>query len=217
MFLGHFGLGFAAKRAAPPVSLGAMFLAAQFADLLWPTLVLLGIERVQVQPGVTAVTPLDFVSYPYSHSLVALAIWGALVACAYLAAARGRMAGAVALGLLVISHWVLDVVTHRPDLPVTIGGSDRLGFGLWNSVPATLLVEFVLFGAGVAWYLRATSARDAAGSIALWSLVMFVVVVYLASVFGPPPPNAATVAWSAEAMWLLVAWAFWIDRHRSPR
>jgi hypothetical protein len=88
---------------------------------------------------------------------------------------------------------------------------------LWNSVPATLLVEFVLFGAGVAWYLRATSARDAAGSIALWSLVMFLVVVYLASVFGPPPPNAATVAWSAEAMWLLVAWAFWIDRHRSPR
>jgi len=216
MFIGHFGLGFGAKRAAPAVSLGTLFLACQFADLLWPTLLLLGLERVEVQPGATKMTPLNFVSYPYSHSLLALCVWGAVFGVGYLAIRRTRVSAAVTIALLVVSHWVLDFITHRPDLPLTPSGSARVGLGLWSSIPATLAVEALIFAAGIAVYTRATVPRDRIGSVGLWSLVAFLVVVYLASAFGPPPPTAAAVAWSAQAMWLLVAWGYWVDGHRLP-
>jgi|SRR6185295_2905594 len=216
MFVGHFGLGFGAKKAAPAVSLGTLFLACQFADLLWPTLLLLGVERVEIEPGATAMTPLNFVSYPYSHSLVALCLWGVAVGGAYAIIRRARVLAALTLFLLVVSHWVLDVVTHRPDLPLTLNGPRRLGLGLWFSVPGTLAVELVVFGAGLALYLRATAARDRIGSIGLWSLVAFLLIVYVASSFGPPPPSATAVAWSAQAMWLLVVWGYWVDNHRMP-
>jgi len=215
MFIGHFGVAFAAKKAAPRVSLGALFAAAQFADLLWPTLVLLGIEEVRVQPGVTVVTPLDFVSYPYSHSLVLLVVWGAAFGGAYVALRRARPSAGLAIALLVVSHWFLDVLMHRPDMPLTpLPGSTRVGLGLWNSLPASLAVEFAVFAGGVAVYLGATRAR-ARRSIAAWTLVVTLAMIFLASTFGPPPPSAAAVAWSAEAMWLLVAWGWWADRSRS--
>ena len=214
MFLGHFGLGFGAKKAAPDVSLGALFMAAQFADLLWPTLLLLGLEQVEVQPGATLVTPLNFVSYPYSHSLLALVVWGALFGIVYRVSTRSRTLAGVTLGLLVLSHWFLDVLMHRPDLPLTPSGAARLGLGLWNSMALTLAGELLLFCAGLVIYARATAARDRVGSIGLWSLAAFLLVVYLASIFGPPPPGALAVAWAAQAMWLLVAWGYWIDRHR---
>ena len=216
MFLGHFALAFGAKKAVPAVSLGALFMACQFADLLWPVLVLAGVEEVRIQPGATAVTPLDFVRYPFSHSLTALLGWGTLVGGIYGVAIRSPMFAGVMLGLLVVSHWVLDVVTHRPDMPLTVRGTTRLGLGLWNSLPATLAVELFLFAAGIALYWRATVARDRLGSVGLWSLVVFLAVAYFASVFGPPPPDARTVAWSAMAMWLLVLWGYWVDRHRFP-
>ncbi len=216
MFLGHFGLAFAARKASPSISLGALFLACQFADLLWPTLVLAGIERVEIEPGATAFTPLDFVSYPYSHSLVALILWAVIVGTIYMMATRAPAAAAVTLGLLVLSHWVLDYITHRPDMPLTMGGPQRVGLGLWNSVPGTLATEFAIFIAGIVLYLRSTAARDRIGSIGLWSLVAFMVAIYLAASFGPPPPSSAAVAWSAQAMWLLVLWGFWVDRHRKP-
>jgi hypothetical protein len=218
MFIGHFGLGFGAKRVAPAPSLGTLFIASQLADLLWPTLVLLGVETVRVQPGATVMTPLDFVSYPYSHSLLALAIWGALFAGAYRVLRRGSSAlAALTLGALVVSHWVLDVIVHRPDLPLTFTGDARFGLGLWNSLPGTLTVELAIFLAGVVIYARCTAARDRVGSYALWGLVGFLLVVYFANVFGPPPPSAPVVAWSAEAMWLLVVWGYWVDRHRTVR
>lgn len=216
MFLGHFGLAFAARKASPSISLGALFLACQFADLLWPTLVLAGIERVEIEPGATTFTPLDFVSYPYSHSLVALILWAVIVGTIYMMATRAPAAAAVTLGLLVLSHWVLDYVTHRPDMPLTMGGPQRLGLGLWNSVPGTLATEFAIFGAGIMLYLRSTAARDRIGSIGLWSMVAFLLVVYLTSSFGPPPPSPTAVAWSVQAMWLVVLWAYWVDRHRTP-
>jgi len=214
MFLGHFGLGFGAKKAAPDVSLGALFMAAQFADLLWPTLLLLGLEQVEVQPGATLVTPLNFVSYPYSHSLLALVVWGALFGIVYHVSTRSRTLAGVTLGLLVLSHWFLDVLMHRPDLPLTPSGAARLGLGLWNSMALTLAGELLVFFAGLVIYARATAARDRVGSIGLWSLAGFLLVVYLASIFGPPPPGAFAVAGAAQAMWLLVAWGYWIDRHR---
>ena len=216
MFIGHFGLAFGAKKAAPAPSLGTLFAACQLADLVWPTLVLLGYERLEVRPGATAMTPLDFVSYPYSHSLVALGVWGVAFGAIYLAFRRARISAAVTIAALVVSHWLLDYLTHRPDLPLTLNGHERFGLGLWNSVPGTLAVELSIFAAGVLLYRHATVARDRLGSFSLWALVAFMLIVYVASAFGPPPPSAAAVAWSAEAMWLLVAWGYWIDSHRIP-
>jgi membrane-bound metal-dependent hydrolase YbcI (DUF457 family) len=213
VFIGHFGLAFGAKRAAPATSLGVLFAACQLADLLWPTLLLLGYERVEIRPGITRFTPLDFVSYPYSHSLVALCGWGLAFGAIYTVLRRARISAFVTLALLVVSHWLLDYVTHRPDMPITISGADRVGLGLWNSIPGTLAVEFAIFAIGLAVYLRQTEPRDRVGSIGLWSLVGFLLVVYLGSSFGPPPTPAA-IAWSAESLWLLVIWGYWIDNHR---
>jgi hypothetical protein len=214
MFLGHFGVGFGAKRAAPGISLGALFAACQLADLVWPTLVLSGIERFEIRPGITAVTPLDFVSYPYSHSLVALSAWGILFGALYALINRSRAAAAATLAVVVVSHWVLDVLVHRPDMPVTVSGTMRLGFGLWNSVPGTVIAELSMFTAGVVLYARQTTARDRIGSVAFGSLVGFLLLVFFLNILGPPPPSVGAVAWSAEAMWLLVIWGYWIDRHR---
>jgi hypothetical protein len=215
MFLGHFGLGFGTKKAVPEISLGTLFLACQFADLLWPTLLLLGLERVEIEPNAT-MTPLNFVSYPYSHSLLMLCVWGVAFGAIYAGIRRSRWRAAVALALLVVSHWVLDAVTHRPDMPLTVNGTARLGLGLWSSVPGTLAAESILFFGGVVVYARSTVAHDRVGSIGLWSLVLFMVVVYLASLFGPPPPSTSALAWSAQAIWLLVVWGYWVDSHRLP-
>jgi hypothetical protein len=217
MFIGHFAVAFAAKRAAPELSLGTLFLAAQLADLVWPTLVFLGVESFAVRPGITAVTPLDFIHYPWSHSLTAMALWGVALSVGWVAARQGTPKAALVIVGVVLSHWLLDWVSHRPDLPLTLGGAARHGLGLWNSLPATLIVEGGLFAAGVAFYARTTAAKDRIGRWALWGLVAFLAVVYLANVFGPPPPSEAAVAWSAQAIWLLVAWGFWVDRHRINR
>jgi membrane-bound metal-dependent hydrolase YbcI (DUF457 family) len=214
MFIGHFAVAFAAKRAAPEVSLGTLFLAAQLADLVWPTLVLLGRESFSIRPGITAVTPLDFIRYPYSHSLAGMALWGALLAVLHFSARRRAFAAAI-LFAVVLSHWVLDYVTHRPDLPLTFTGAERFGLGLWHSRMATLAVEGALFAACVWLYARNTRALDRIGRWSFVAFVLFLVVVYLANVFGPPPPSVAAVAWSAQAIWLLVAWGYWIDRHRA--
>jgi len=215
MFIGHFGLGFGAKTASPSVSLGTLFLAAQFADLLWPTFLLLGIERVEIDPGATVMTPLNFVSYPYSHSLLALSVWGVLFAGVYIAVRRARPMAGMVLAVLVFSHWVLDVIVHRPDMPLTLTGTTRLGFGVWNSIPATIAVELIVFGVGVMIYARTTVARDRIGSVGLWSLVGFLIVVAAVNAVGPPPPSVSAVAWVTQSMWLLVAWAYWIDAHRT--
>ena len=124
MFLGHFGVGFGAKAAAPKASLGTLFLAAQFVDLLWPTLLLVGLEKVVIAPGITRVTPLDFTDYPITHSLIAAIVWAALFAGAYFLM-RKYPKGAWICGAAVLSHWVLDLLTHRPDLPLVPGGTAK--------------------------------------------------------------------------------------------
>lgn len=216
MFIGHFGVGLGAKAAAPKVSLGTLFLAAQFIDLLWPTFLLLGLEQVRIEPGATAVVPLDFVSYPISHSLAAVCGWALLVAAVYHVVRRNRR-GTIVLGLAVVSHWLLDAVVHRPDLPLVPGGAYLVGLGLWSSLTASLIVELSLFGLGVWLYVRSTVATDALGYWTLWGLVGFLVVVHAANVFGPPPPNVTALAWVGQAQWLLVAWGYWVDRHRAGK
>jgi hypothetical protein len=214
VFIGHFAVGLAAKRLAPDVSLGTLFVAAQLADLVWPTLVLAGIESFSIRPGITAVTPLDFTRYPYSHSLVGMAAWGLGLGVVYFTIKRRALA-ALVLFMVVLTHWLLDFVSHRPDLPLTLTGAERFGLGLWHSRIATLAVEGLFFAACVWIYVRATRPADAAGRWWLVALVAFLVVVYLANIFGPPPPSVAAVAWTAQAIWLLVAWGYWIDRHRT--
>jgi hypothetical protein len=217
LFIGHYGLALGSKRLVPTVSLGVLFLACQFADLLWPTLVLLRVERFTIVPGITRASPLDFQYYPYSHSLIALAVWGVLFALAYRIATGSEWRTALILCLLVVSHWMLDFIVHRPDLPLVPGGGPKVGLGLWNSVPGTLIVEYLLFVLGAWIYIGSTAARDRIGSIGLWALLLFLAAVEAANVFGPPPRSVTAVAWSAESMWLLIAWGFWVDHHRTSR
>ena len=216
MFVGHFALGFAAKRTAPKLSLALLFTACQLADIMWPALVAAGIEQVRIAPGITAFTPLDFVSYPYSHSLVALCLWGTLFGSAcWLLGTAGRASLVVAA--LVVSHWILDVVAHRPDMPI-YPGSTLWGLGLWNSVPATLIVELPLYGAGVWVYANATRARDSIGRWSFVGLTLFLLVAYVANVLtGPPPSVAAVSAVGLGGAVVVTAWSWWADRHRVVR
>lgn len=213
MFVGHIALGFATKRWAPRVPLGMAIAAAQLPDMLWPAFLLAGVERATVAPGDTAVTPLRFDSYPISHSLLMTAVWGALAGVLYHAWRRDRR-GAAALALLSVSHWLLDFVSHRPDMPLVPWSATKLGLGLWNSRPATLAVEGALLAAGV-WIYAAAAQRDGrrGGRVALAWLVGTLAVLHLANMFGPPPPNMTAVAVSAlvlvPVMWL---WADWVDR-----
>jgi hypothetical protein len=206
MFIGHHAAAFAAKPFAPRVGLGTLFAAAMLADLVWPILLLLGFEHVRIAPGITAFTPLDFYDYPITHSLVAALGWA--IAFALIVRRHPLVVGAV-----VLSHWVLDFVTHRPDLPLWPGGP-KVGLGLWHSIPATIAVEVPLFILGLALYLRATRTRDRTGSIALWALVLFLAVVYVGNFTSPPPPSAAAIGWVGLAQWLFVPWGWWIDHHR---
>lgn len=217
MFLGHYAVGLAAKRATPALSLGLLFGAAQLADLLWPNLLLAGVEKLAIVPGATAVNPLRFVSYPWSHSLVALVAWGLLLAGLVLLLRRGRRFEAGMVVAVVVSHWLLDVASHVPDMPVTLAGEARLGFGLWRSLPWTLAVELLLLASGSAIYLRSTRARDRIGSLGLGVMLVLLVTIYGASLFGPPPPSVQAVAWSAQGLWLFVLFAWWVDRHRESR
>jgi len=213
MFIGHFGVGFGAKAAAPKTSLGTLFLASQFIDLLWPCLLLLGAERVRIAPGITRVTPLDFEYYPISHSLLAVTGWALLFALVYRVVSRYPR-GAVVVGLLVMSHWFLDLIVHRPDLPLSPGSNVRVGLGLWSSLAGTVVVELFVFAVGVVIYLRRTRAVDRVGKWSLWLLLGFLLVIYIGNLFGPPPPSVSALAWVGQSQWLLIIWGYWIDRHR---
>lgn len=213
MFIGHFAVGFASKKWAPRASEGALMLAPLFLDLVWPVFLATGLETVRIDPGNTAFTPLDLHDYPYSHSLVTAVVWSLLVAGLYFAITRYRR-GAAVIGLGVFSHWVLDFVTHRPDMPLYPGSATHVGLGLWNSRAGTLLVEGAMFAAGVAIYARCTRALNRRGTLAFWSLAIVVVVLYLGAALGPPPPNEKALRMAAFVSWLFVPWAWWMDRNR---
>jgi hypothetical protein len=214
MFLGHFALAMSAKKLAPKASLGTLVLSAQFADCLWPVLLLLGLEHVRIVPGITRVTPLDFISYPISHSLLLQLVWGLLLGGAYFLRRRD-LRTALVIGTLLPTHWLLDYFAHRPDMPLYPGGR-KVGLGMWNSLPLTLVVEFGLFLIGLLVYLRATRSKGRR-SYGFYSFVLFLAVVYAASLVGPPPPSVRIVALSALALWLTVPWTAWADRQRELR
>lgn len=213
MFLAHFAAGLAAKKLTPYTSLGTLLLSAQLLDLIWPTLVLNDIEQVRVAPGITSVAPLDFVSYPWSHSLLMAGVWAAVLAGLYLLLRRYPRGAVVVLGL-VVSHWVLDLVSHRPDLPLIPWGGPRVGLGLWHSVPATVAAESLMFVLGLYLYKTNTEPVDRIGTWAFAAFAVALAAIYAANLLGPPPPDARTVALVGHAQWLLVGWGYWLDRHR---
>lgn len=215
MFIGHYAVGFAAKRAAPKASLGLLMAAPILLDLLWPIFLLAGWEHVRIDPGNTAFTPLAFDSYPITHSLVTSIGWGALFGGLYWIFTRYR-AGAVAIALGVVSHWVLDWVTHRPDLPLYPGGP-KVGLGLWNSIPWTLAVEIAMLAIALWLYVRTTQPRDRTGRYAFWAFVALAIVMYVGNLMSPPPPSTQALAWFALSGWIVPFWAGWFDAHRTAK
>lgn len=213
MFIGHYALAFAAKKAAPKANLGLLLLAASWLDVVWPVLLLAGVERVRIAPGATAYTPLVFEHYPWTHSLLCVLLWALLLGGAAFAATRNART-AFWTGALVLSHWFLDWVSHAPDLPLLPGGAGH-GLGLWHSVAATVAVESALFIAGLALYLQVTRAKGAAGHLSLWSLVGTFSFMYAGNSLGlAVPPSERVLAWSALIGWLPPFWGLWIERTR---
>lgn len=208
MFIGHFALGLAASRVERRLPLGTALVASQLPDAIWPYLLLTGIEKVTIAPGDTAMTPLRFDSYPWSHSLLMVAITGLLLAIVYRTSGRAaRPAGFVAG--LAVSHWFLDFISHRPDMPLLPWGDLKLGLGMWNSVPLTVAVEGLMFATAVWFYAR--GRRMTRG---FWLLIATLGLVYLGNVFGPPPPGVKEIAGSMVMLVPLVWW--WGNRSGVP-
>jgi len=189
MFIGHFGLSFAAKRVAPQVSLGTLFIATQFVDILWPVLLVLGIEKVAIVPGYTKMNAFEFLHYPYTHSLFMGIVWGVLSGIVYYLVKHDKRGGIV-VGLAVLSHWFLDVLVHVADLPLSPFGAYKVGFGLWNHLVIELVVESIIFFAGVFVYATYTKAKNKVGKWGLWTLVILLLLFTVSNTFGPPPPDS---------------------------
>ena len=213
MFIGHFGVGLAAKKIDSRPSLGTFFMASQFVDLLWPLFLLLGLERVKVEAGNTAFTPLDFIYYPFSHSLLAAIIWGLLFGIIYFLIKKNYKTS-ILMGLLVLSHWVLDFITHRPDLPLVPWSAYKVGLGMWNSVILTIIVEGSIFIIGAYLYLTCTKAKNKTGKITFWSLIVFLALIYINNIFSSPPPSEEAIGIVGLSQWIIVFWGYWIDRNR---
>jgi hypothetical protein len=218
MFIGHYAVGLAAKKWAPKAPLGTLVAAAIWLDLAWPLFLLLDLEHFRVIPGITRLVPFDFYDYPLSHSLFMALAWGTLFGLLYLLTAKdGR--GAWVLGALVLSHWVLDLIVHRPDLPVWpvdnagMPGT-KYGLGLWNFPVATFLLEGGLFVGGLWLYNKSTQALDRIGSWGLWAFAGVLTAMYILSFLSTPPNNPNWVSLMGFSQLLFVAWAYWIADHR---
>jgi hypothetical protein len=213
MFIGHFGAGLIGKKISPVTSLGTLFFASQFIDLLWPTFLLLGIEEVKIVPGITKLTPFDFSYYPYSHSLIAVIIWGFLFGSVHFIFKRNVRAFFL-LALLVPSHWILDLIVHRPDLPLSFSSNHYFGLGLWNFPVVAIAVEVAIFILGIYFYIKITTHKNKIGLIGFWGLIIFLSFMYLGNFFSPPPPDTTTIAWAGQAQWIIIFWGYWVDHHR---
>ncbi len=216
MFIGHFGAGFIGKKFEKSASLGTYFMAAQWIDLIWPILLLLGVEKAEIKPGVTAVTPLDFTYYPFTHSLFGVIVWAVLFGMVYFLIKK-KSRTAIILALLVVSHWFLDLLVHIPDLPIFPGYSLKVGFGLWNSFAASIIVEGLIFSLGAYLYYKVTKTKNRVGTYSLIGLIVFLVVMYISNLFGPPPPSVEAIGFIGNAQWLIIIWGYWIDKNREVK
>jgi len=213
MFIGHFGVGLGAKKIDTKPSLGTLFFAAQFVDLLWPIFLLLGIEKVKIDPSNIGLNPLNFIYFPFSHSLIAVIIWGIVFGAVHYFVKK-NFKTALLLGALVVSHWVLDLLVHVPDLPIIPGVNLKVGISFWNYPVIAIVIELAIFVAGTFLYLQTTKSRNKKGSYGFWGLIIFLILIYFSNMFGSTPPNVETIAWVGNFQWLIVIWGYWIDRNR---
>jgi hypothetical protein len=219
MFIAHLGLGLASKRIAPRAPLGVLLLASQIPDILLGLFVATGVEQMRFHPGITKVSPVELVSCPWSHGMLMSLVWSVLAGLLAARLYRERRTGLV-VGGLVFSHWLLDWLSHIPDLPLLFGGSHRVGLGLWNYPAATMAVELGLYGAGLFLLLQGTRARDRRGHWALASLAVFFAGLFFLNQFGPPPPPDAPARLLALPILIFVVllpWGNWVERHRLAR
>jgi hypothetical protein len=219
MFLGHYGVAFALKRAEPKLSLGTLFLAVQLADLLWGVFLLLGWEHAQIVAG--AAIPLEFTDYPISHSLVGSIAWSFVAAALYYSwptrDTQRHWQAAGIVGLAVFSHYPLDVLVHFPDLPIFGNDSLKLGLGLWSNTTGTWAAELLVLGLGLAVYLARRSLRYPVRPVRKTIVVLVLLGTYLASMLGPPPPSITAVAMADIAIIVVIALlAAWSDRRATP-
>jgi hypothetical protein len=216
MFIGHFAVGFASKKFAPRTNMGLLIAAPLFLDILWPFFVVLGWERVRIDPGNTRFTPLDLAYFPWSHSLLMSIVWATAFAGIYHLLTQYKP-GTVVIWIGMVSHWVLDWISHRPDMPL-YPGSARYGLGLWNSVAGTMVVELGMFAVGVWLYATTTRARDRIGKYAFAAYVALLLFLYVGDRFSSPPPAVSKIVWPGIiAEFILLPWAWWFDRHRGLR
>jgi hypothetical protein len=221
MLAGHYGVGFALKRFDRMLSLGILFLAVQFSDILWTIFVLLGVEKVQVVSGITKANSLNFIYYPFSHSLVATLIWSALVFVLFTFLPpkyRGKkLIGGIVAGLAVFSHFVLDLIVHIPDLPLAGNSSLKIGLGLWNIPWLSWIAEWIILFGGLLMYLRATKGRSFWGKYGPWVISIILAILQVVGSLNPPPSNPRIPALIGLIMYLLTAYAgFTIDKNRIP-
>ncbi|MCF2491393.1 metal-dependent hydrolase [Dyadobacter sp. CY347] len=215
MFLGHYGLAFGVKKAAPQISLLTLFVAVEFVDILWPFLLLFDVEQVKVTPGITVVTPFDFVHYPYTHSLLMGIVWGALAALVYWFFKKDTKS-AVIVGLAVLSHWFLDLVVHIADLPLTPFTNVKVGMGLWNSLEGTVILELIIFAIGAYLYYKHTKAISNKGKWGFWLLVAFFIIIDIFNMFGPAPEDSIPMLFVSFVVLQLIvlSLAHLVDKNR---
>jgi hypothetical protein len=214
MFLGHFAVGLASKRFTPRTPLVMLFTAALFPDLLGQLFSRLGWEHAGIQPGNTRFTPLNLYDYPWSHSLLMTIIWGTALAIIWYFKASDLIASLV-IWLAAVSHWILDWLTHGPDLPLYPGARGLHGLGLWNSIPGTLAVEIAMFCIGVWLYVSVTKPRDWIGKYMFGCLLVLLLLIYVAIPFAPPPHSIRQMdSVSIVLTAILLAWTSWVDDHR---
>lgn len=216
MFVGHYAVALALKKFEKRASLGVLFLAVQFVDILFFPLVLLGIERINIVENFTQSTHFQLEYMPYTHSLVGSLFWAGVAYALFRWLIVKNNSVAVVIALAVFSHWILDLVVHTPDLPLWSDTSLKLGFGLWNSAIATYALEAVLLVSALWLYLKSTSATSAAGKYGMGAFVVFLLLVNVVNIFGPLQGDSKLVlAISAlTSYFLFAAVAFWLDTKR---
>ena len=218
MFVGHYGVSLAGKAVNRTVPLSILFIAVQWIDVMWAIFVLMGIEKVRIVPGITATNPLDLYYMPYTHSLVATILWSILAIVLYkLFVKRNTGRAAIIVGVAVFSHWILDLVVHRPDLPL-YDNTMKVGLGLWNYPFVAFALEIVVLFAGIYFYLRETKPAQTVGVYRMIIFGVVLVAIQALVFFGAPPTSDKAVALAALISYLVfAAIAGWLDRSANIR
>lgn len=221
MFIGHYGIALAAKRVDKSIPLGLLFFATQFADILFFLLVLLGIEKMSFAPGITKVSPLDFTYYPYSHGLVASLFWAGLFFVVFKIAPSKSESNknkiALVISATILSHFLLDAIVHRADLPLLGSDSYKIGLGLWNYVFASSLIELLIFLSGLWMYLKSTKGATFVGKYGMIIFSTFVTVIWIASLLTPTPSDLNIIGFVIFGLvfqLLVIGIVSWLDRRR---